>query len=143
MKLSGYITIILMVGLCFAMVGSVVTDFETEYPEIDVNSSWETKYNYADEINQSLSGLKEQFDIISDEDEGWFAKLTAGISAIPKAIIFVPSVLFGTIAYGLIILVDVGTEIGIPPFVSGFAIVAVILFIIFKLVAFWHRSNQV
>ena len=65
MKSSGYILIILMVGLCFAIVGSVVNDFETQYPDIEVNTSWESDYDYTSEINDSISGLKDKFDIIS------------------------------------------------------------------------------
>lgn len=143
MKLSGYIMIILTVGLCFAMVGSVINDFEVQYPDVDINTSWEDEYDYTNEINESISGLKDKFDIIADEDEGWFSKLTAGISAVPKAIIVVPVVIFQTISYGLIILVKIGNEVGIPSFVIVFATVAIILIVIFKLVAFWHRSREV
>ncbi|MBA7490712.1 hypothetical protein ES702_01255 [subsurface metagenome] len=143
MKSSGYITIILMVGLCFAIVGSVVNDFEIQYPAIDVNTSWSGKYDYTSGINESISGLKDKFDIIADEDEGWFSKLTAGISAIPKAIVIVPLVMFKTISYGLIILVEVGTEIGIPSFVTVFATIGIFTIVVFKLVAFWHRSKEV
>ena len=135
--------IILMVGLCFAIVGSVVNDFEVEYPDIDVNTSWEGDYDYTSEINDSISGLKDKFDIIADEDEGWFSKLTAGISAIPKAIVVVPAVMFKTVSYGLIILVEVGTKIGVPSFVTVFATIGVFTIVIFKLVAFWHRSREV
>lgn len=143
MKLSGYVTVILVVGLCFAIIGNVVNDFETEYSDVDVNTSWETKYDYSSEINESLSGLKENFDIIADEDEGWFSKLTAGITAIPKIIIVVPAAMFTTISYGIIILVDVGATIGIPSFVMVFATITLFLLTIFKLVAFWHRSREV
>lgn len=140
MKISGYITIILAVGLCFAIVGSIVDDFETEYPSIDVNTSWEDEYDYTGEINESISGIKDKFDIIADEDAWFGIKIYAGAAILLKAIIVVPSVIFKTIGYGLIILVKVGTDIGVPAFVTVFATVGIVLVVIFKLVSFWHRS---
>lgn len=141
MKLSGYILIILMTGLCFAIVGSIVNDFAVYYPDVQINTSWETKYNYANSINQSVSGVKERFDIIEDEDTGWFTKLTAGIEAVPLAIITVPRVMFETIATGFTIVSDLGKEIGIPPFVITITIIAIIIIVLFALVSFWHRSK--
>jgi len=132
---------ILMVGLVFAIVASILSDFETQYPNIIVNKSWEEQYNYADEINESVISLKEKFDIIGDDDIGWFSKLTAGITAVPIAIITVPAVLFKTISYGITIVTSLGTEIGVPAFVTYFAIVAILIIIIFALVSFWHRSK--
>ncbi len=141
MKISSYILIILMVGLIFSVVASIISDFETQYPEITINKSWEEKYSYIDEINESVISLKEKFDIIGDEDIGWFSKLTAGITAIPIAIVTVPVVLFKTVSYGIIIITSLGEEIGIPAFVIYFAIVAIIIIIVFALVSFWHRAR--
>lgn len=133
----------LMVGLVFAMVGSIINDFETQYPDINVNTSWEDEYDYRDEINESVSSLKDKLDIITDEEEGWFSKIAAGITAVPRAIILVPVVMFETISYGLIILVKVGNDIGIPSFVIAFTTIAVILILIFKLISFFQRSREI
>jgi len=141
MKISSYILIVLMVGLVFAIVGSIVSDFGTQYPDIIINKSWEDQYNYADEINESVISLKEKFDIIGDEDVGWFSKLAAGITAIPIAIITVPVVLFKTVSYGITIITSLGTEIGVPAFVTYFAIIAILIIIVFALVSFWHRAR--
>ena len=143
MKVSGYITIILMVGLVFASIGSIVHDFETQYPDIEVNTSWEDEYNYADEINQSMGKLKEKFDIIGDEEEGWFSKMTAGITAIPRALIFVVSATFTTVSYGIIMLTQISTDMLIPGFIVVFATTAIFVIVIFKLVAHYSKSNQV
>ncbi len=141
MKLSGFVLIILMVGLTFAVVGTIIDDFEVQYPDVDINQTWEDKYDYTEEINESVYGLKTRFDIIGNEEAGWFSQLTAGIAAIPLAIIFVPVVVFKTMSYAVIILSSISAEVGIPPFVTVFAIVAIIVVLIFGLVSFWHRSR--
>jgi len=141
MKLSGFILIILVVGLSFALVASVISDFETQYPEVDVNTTWEDDYDYTEEINESVYGIKTRFDIVGNEETGWFSKLTVGISAIPLAIIFIPVVIFKTMTYAIEILSNVAVDIGVPPFVIIFAIIALIVIILFGLVAFWHRSK--
>ena len=141
MKISGYVLILLMVGFCFALVGSVVNDLETQYPEVDINSSWEDQYNFADEINESASSLKEQFDIIGDEDVGWFSKIAAGIYAIPKAVIFIPSILFQIVSYGVEVTTSLGSQIGIPEFVLYMGGIAIIVIVIFAVTSFWHRSK--
>ena len=141
MKLSGYILIILMTGLIFAVVGSVVNDFATYYPDVQINTSWEDEYNFADTLNDSVSGIKEKFDTIEDEDAGWFSKIAAGITAVPLAIITVPRVIFETIGTGIAIISDLGAVIGIPQFVITISIIAIIIIVLFALVSFWHRSK--
>ena len=144
MKLSGWITIILMVGLVFASIGSIVNDFETEYPEIDVNTSWATDFNYVDEINESVAPLQEKLALITSEDEGWFTKISAGITAIPRVLVFVPSVIFTTMGYGLTIFTQVSSDMGVPSFVVLFATTAIIVIIIFKLISWFQtRSREV
>ena len=133
--------IVLVIGFSFALVGSVIYDFETQYPEVDVNTTWENTYDYTSEINKTVDDIKVKFDIIGSEETGWFSKIAAGITAIPKAIIAVPTVLFQTAKYALIILSDISSIIGLPDFVLPFATVAFIVVLLFGLVSFWHRSK--
>ena len=140
MKLSMLITGILMIGLVFAMIASVVNDFETQYQDVSIGSNF-TKYDYSSSINDRVQDLKEQFDIIGDEDQGWFSKIAAGITAIPKAIIFIPAVMFQSLVYGVNILTGIGSDIGIPSFVTTFAIIAMSVILVFALASFWHRSK--
>ncbi len=141
MKLSMFILLILVVGLSFSLVGSIIHDFETQYPEVNVNTTWEDDYDYSSEINESVYGIKTRFDIIGSEETGWFSKLTAGISAVPLAIIFIPVVIFKTMAYAINIISSIPKIISVPPYVIIFGIVALIVVILFGLVSFWHRSK--
>ena len=143
MKLSGYITIILMIGLCFAIFASMINDFGTEYPDIDVNTSWGSEYEYSSEINDSVDDLKDKFDVITSE-EGWFGiKIYTGAQIILGAVMFVPKTIMSTVVYAMTILTGVGAEIGIPAFVIVFATVGFFVTIIFKLVSYWHSKTQI
>jgi len=139
MRLSSYILVVLTIGLCFALVGYVVNDFEVYYPDINVDTAWEDDYDYVNEINSSMGGVQEKFDKIADEDIGWFSQITTGIVAIPIVIIAMPVVIFKTIKYAILIFSSVATNIGIPPFVQLFGTLAIIIVITFALISFWHR----
>lgn len=142
MKLSGFIMVVLIIGLAFAIIGSIVGDMEQAYPEIDVNTSWETGYNYTGDIEAAINPLKTQFEILGDEEEAWFPKkLVAIVAAIPAAIISIPAVIIVTMAHGVSIMSKAGSEVGIPPFVISIGIVALTIIIIFAIASFWHRSK--
>ena len=139
MRLSSYILVVLAIGLVFATVANIIHDLQIQYPEVEVDTSWENEYDYTEELNESASGIKSRFDKIGDEDVGWFSQLTAGITAIPLAIIFIPVVIFKTMKFAVIIFSSVATDIGIPAFVQVFGVVAIIIVITFALLSFWHR----
>ena len=139
MKLSSYILVVLAIGLCFALVGNVVNDFETYYPDINVDTAWEDEYNYVEELNDSVSLVINGFNKIKDTKLGWFSEVTATIVAIPLAIIVLPGVIFSTLKYTGIIFTSVANEIGIPDYVIWFGSVAIIVVITFSLISFWHR----
>lgn len=141
MKLSGVILIVLGVGLIFALVGSIVSDMETQYPDVVVNKSWSTEYDYSVKINDSMSLLKREFEVITDEETGWFAKIGVSIAAIPTAILTMVSVVFKTMIYGTTVFTSVGTKIGIPDFVINIGIIALLVLIVFALISFFQGQK--
>lgn len=140
MDFKGFILSVLLIGLIITTVGFIVSDFETQYPEVDVNtSSWSGKWNYADDLNASVTSIKEKFEVLGDPELGWFAKLAEGITAIPEAVILVAKSMFSATVKGVIIITDVGFLVGIPPQIYSIGIVALIIIIVFKLVEWWRR----
>jgi len=140
MDFKGYILSILLVGLVITTVGLIVSDLETQYPEVNVNtSSWAGKWNYADDLNDSVNSIKEKFEVLGDPERGWFSKLAEGITAIPEAIILVAKSMFFATAKGVIIITDIGFLTGVPPQIYAVGIVALIIVIVFKLVEWWRR----
>ena len=140
MDLKGYILSILLIGLIITTVGFIVSDFETQYPEVDVNtSSWSGKWNYADDLNESVTSIKEKFEVLGDPERGWFSKLAEGITAIPEAVILVAKSMFSATVKGVLIITEVGLLAGIPIEIYSIGIVALIIIIVFKLVEWWRR----
>jgi len=143
MKLSGYVSVLLVVAVIFLMVGLIVEDMETQYPETSVNkSAWQGKYDYTTEINESVSDLKDKFDIIQDDEEGWFERVGAGIVVIPKVIIFVPQVLLASLTNAIKLVAGIGEELSIPPAVIYIGITALLVIIIFGLISFWYSRSK-
>jgi len=144
MKLSGYILIILMVGFCFALVGSIVNDFETYYPEVDVNTStWENEYNYQEKITGNATILQEMLEKMNKEDTHWLFVGLIGVAAIPVAVITAILTIISSLGYGVTILTGVANEIDIPDFVIPFAITAISVIMIWGLISWWRSRSKV
>jgi len=141
MKISSIVLMIVLVGFIFATVGLIVSDLETQYPEVTVNSSWSSKYDYSSEINQSAIRIKNLFENIGEREGGWL--LLTGITAFPIAVVETVKIVILSLGKGISIVTGIGSDIGIPNTIIGFLIVIVILIIIFSLVKFWRKTEEV
>ncbi|MHA1873342.1 MAG: hypothetical protein ACTSVB_04440 [Candidatus Heimdallarchaeaceae archaeon] len=142
-KLATFVMIILVVGLTFAIIGNIVNDFKTYYPETEVNTSWVEAYDYSSEINESVGGLKEDFATLTDTEKGWFSRIGAGITAIPNVIIFVPKTMFEVGVYATNIISKSAKQIPqFPTFIIPFAIIAIVVGLFFLLISFWRRYSS-
>ena len=142
MKISEYIIIVLIVGLCFTAFAMIITDFETQYPDVSINkTSWEGEYNYSDAINDSATDLKAEIDKIGDDTAtgGW--QVFSAIVAIPKAVLNVAVIFFLSIGFGLSIFSSILNTIGVPPFVTAVGTVIIIIVVLFAAISFYHRSK--
>jgi len=127
--------------LNFATVGLIVNDLETQYPEIQINSSWQTKYDYSGEINKSAIKIQNLFRDIGKREGGWL--LLTGISAFPIAVIETVKIVILSLTKGVAIVAGIGTDIGIPLIIQTFIVVIITLIIIFSLVRFWRKTEEV
>jgi len=141
MKLSEYIIIILVIALCFGVVGSVVNDLETEYPDTDINTSWQNEYNYGGAVTNDTTLLQSMIQAMSDEETGWFLKALIGVAAIPVAVYTAIITMFYTMGYGVIILSSIATEIGLPQFVISLGITGLTVLIVWGLLSWYRRSK--
>lgn len=144
MKISSVITFMVIIAGIFFVFALMIDEANTQYPDADLNSSeWEDQYDYVDNINSSISPLKEKLDVITSEDVGWFKKITTGITAIPKVIVFVPKVTFDTIKFGGNMITDFFVALNFPGKITIIALTLVFIFAIFKLIEFIGNRNKV
>ena len=137
MKIESVITFMVIIAGLFFVFALMIEESNTQLPDAGLNSSeWETQYDYVDNINESISPLKEKLDVITQEDTGWFKKITTGITAIPKVIVFVPKVTFDTLKFGGNMITDFFVALNFPGKVTIIALTIVFIFAIFKLISF-------
>jgi len=144
MKLSTFVQYILLVGAVFFIFALVVQDINDNYSDVDINTTeWEDQYDYVSNINSTISPLETKFKVIQDEEAGFFTKLTAGITAIPYAVIIFPQVIFGSLEIGGNITTGFLTALAIPAYIIMVVMVSILIWSLFKLLEFFQRSNPV
>jgi len=141
MKISTIVIMVVLVGFIFATVGLITNDLETQYPDTNINSSWQTKYDYSSEINQSAGKIKNLFENIGEKEGGWL--LLTGITAFPIAVIETVKIVILSLVKGTAIVTGAGTDIGLPPVIITFLTVIITLVVIFSLVKFWRKTEEV
>ena len=155
MKISSFIIFLIIVSAVFATYGLMVYDANEQYHDTIPNyvnlssAEWSDggatgvagggKFDFVDGINGTVGPLQDKFKVLSNENEGWFSKLTAGITAIPYAILLVPDVLWNTVVMGTLIITAFLTVLGIPVWFIIAGSVMVLVWAIFKLLEFFQR----
>lgn len=143
MKLTIFLVFIAVVGLVFAALTQMSTELNDKYPsthQINV-SKFDNEYNYINDLNESVGAIQERFNVITDEDKGFFTRLGAGIVAIPYAVILFPkAVLQGSSALGSMI-----TNFGQIVFWTTVTIYMItfiaIIWVIGMLIKFFQKEN--
>ena len=139
MKISTFITILVVIGVIFFLFASMVIE-SNEYYGSDMNSSeWDEEYDYALQINESVEPLRSSLETIEDEDAGWFTRIAAGIAALPRAVTLVPSVLFDGFQIATSMIGAFFSVLGIPATILIAVSVLVLVWGVIKLIEFFHR----
>lgn len=142
MKISLMITFIIIVGIVFLGFTTMSNDLNTQYTNgTEINTSlWSGKYNYTNQVNNSISPLVEDFNNIADENSGWFTRLGSGIVAIPHAVVGVASLALTSLGSLGGIVSNAGNAIGIPPAVIYGFIVILTIMVLTGLLSFFQKS---
>lgn len=139
MKISTFIGLLVIVGAIIFIATTMIEEAETKYGMNVNKSEWEGKYDYANEINASIAPLKNSLATIQDEDAGWFSRITEGLSAIPRAVVLVPSLVFGGFVFGGELITGLLSSLHIPAVLISVVLVVLIVWGVFKLVEFFQR----
>ena len=98
MKASGVLIIVVIIGAFMSIFASFNTEINTKYTSNATtyvnDSSWSSRFDQSDNINETIGKLKSNFDVITDPDKGFFTKVASGIVAIPYAVILFPLTIF-------------------------------------------------
>lgn len=142
MKISSFVTIILIIAAVFFIFALMVGEVNDQYPTSSLNSSeYDSQYDYIGNINDTFFPIESAFRTIQDENAGWFSKLSEGITAIPYALLIIPQALFGSLVYGGNIMVAFFTLWNLPAKIITLGIVILLMWGVFKLVEFFNKSE--
>lgn len=142
MKISTFFFALLMVAAIFFIYAEIVRESNEQFPlDSKLNSSeWEDKYDYVEDINQTAYPLEKKLKVIQDDEAGWFSKLTAGITAVPYVLMLVPQATLGATVFGGKMITDIFTVWNLPKILIVIALLALLIWAIFKLVSFWNKT---
>jgi hypothetical protein len=130
MKADSIIALILIFSVITIAIGGIVGDMKSSYA-LNVSTTWENKYNFANEINESVSGIAKDTQAAGKES-GWLSVLS-GASAVFQATVTTVSLIWKVPGYTLSMIRGVASEMGMPPIVSN---VIIPIFIVMILIAF-------
>jgi len=145
MKTLTFLSFVLLVSIVFFAFGVMVEDLETNYIDtsiVDVdkmNASYLENYSQAVNISKGFGDLKDSFDDLGEES-GWWTKFTT-IAAIPLLVISFPGIIFNIIATTISNLNDILIKIGIPSEITVLIGIAIIVWVVIKLINFiWAKE---
>jgi hypothetical protein len=140
MKLSQFLIFVVAVAGMFFIFGLMSQEASVNYPDSNINDSeWLGKYDYSEQINESISPLQTAISDIGDDSKGWFSQVTSGIIAIPTAVIALPTLFFQTVANGGRIVAGTFTTLKIPSQLVTIVLIMIFIWIIFKLVEIYNK----
>jgi hypothetical protein len=140
MKISTMIGIFVIIGMLLATFALMTQEAKTYHPSANISDSdWAGKYDYVDDVNRTVAPLKATFEQIEDENTGWFTKITAGIVAIPRAVIAFVSVALSSIIMGGALVTGTLSTFGLPAyFIFGICVV-MFIWLMAKLIEIYQR----
>jgi len=137
MKPSAIIMLFLVISLAFVSIGLIMNDFKTYYGT-DINTTWESQYDYSESINESVYPLQSKL-IALNEAKGFINTVISGGFVLLEAVALVPGILFSSLTNALVMLVNITGALGIPAPIVAIFIVMSMVAIVFGIMNYIHR----
>lgn len=138
MKADSIIILVLAFSLVTIAIGGIVSDMNNHY-DSNASTSWANKYNFATQINQSVSDIQADAEAAGKET-GWLSVLS-GASAIWRGTTTTIKVILQVPGYSISMIRGISAEMGMPSIVSDVIIpiiilmlMVVIIFIVVRLI---------
>lgn len=142
MKISTFLTMLLVVGIVLVAIVGMVKEAENLYG-IDVNKTdWESGYNFASDVNDSVSPLQKALEDLGNEDKGWFDKIGSGFTGIISGVTLLPKMVGKTGKMGMSLITKLSLTIGVPHIILYTIIVMFIIWGIIELYRFFQRDRE-
>lgn len=142
MKLATPLYILLIIGFLFLSISLIIQDFSVNYPEAgNVSTGFSNRYNNLNFVNSSILDISSSLDSISKAEGGW--KIFEAIVALPLAVITTVFNLILAIPILGGIIIGIAADVGIPPAIVSFGIVALFVSAIIMLVKFLSKTAPV
>jgi len=139
MKLGTPLFILLVIAFAFTSIALIVGDFRTNYPEVNVSTeSYESKYNYQQQVNGTFLDLSAKLEDIDEAEGGW--KIWEAIIALPIAVVAVILQVILSIPYLGAILSGVANDLGVPSSIIAIGLTAIMAAVIIMLIKFANKS---
>ena len=140
MKFSTILLTIMMVGMTFLIVGLFIQDFNNNYLDINKTDNFSGEHDYTQRVSEDVEPLQEKIENIDKEESGWKI-FGQGLVVLPLIVITFIKVAFSSMMLLLILVQDFAGILAIPSEVIGIALAMITVFIIFKLIGWWQRSD--
>lgn len=141
MRISTLVVMLLAVSVVVFLFVQMTNEAETIYG-IDINQSdFEDNYDFASDVNESISPVIDSVNTIRDGESGFFSIVSAAFTGIIAAVKFLPDLFLSMISSTAGLVMNIGGILGIP----GYILLVVILLLsawgLFELIAFLQRWN--
>lgn len=134
----------MIISSVFFIFSTMVNEANTQYGnQTSINASaWSSRYDFADTVNSSLAPVVDRWAKITDENQGFFTRIAAGITAIPFAIIVLPiAILSGLVIMLGQVIVGFMTALSLPARFILYVSIMLIIWVVFKLASFFQRVD--
>lgn len=139
MKISTFVSMMLIVGVILFVVFQMINESEANYG-IDINQSeWEDKYDFASDVNNEVQPIKDSIDNIQNQESGWLERVGSGFTGIIAAVTFLPSMLWSILTLSTGLVTGLGVALAIPAYLISVGIIMLIVWGVFKLIEFYQR----
>jgi hypothetical protein len=146
MKISIFITMLVMVGVILFTMSLMTNEAESNY-NVTINQTWvdssdntsTSKYDISGSVNQSIYEIKTEIEKVTSEEEGWLNRVGAGFTGIVSAVIFIPKTLFQSVSMAASLVMGIGTSIGVPAYILLTFIILLTVWAVLELINFFQN----
>ena len=148
MNIGGFIGMIFIASVVLIGFGIMIDDFELNYIDSGIvnvtpmNASFRGSYNTSAAVEENFRDIEADFNDLSKQDS-WWEGLGDFIGAIPLVIISFPAVIIKTMYDAMVGIKNVLGLLGIPPSIVIIAGVALVVWLLIRLLNFWKTNKPI